>query len=141
MTDRIAATHITPRFQAMLIGGFAFVALFLAAMGLYGSLAQAVRWRQKEIGVRMALGADRPVLLRMVLREGMRLSMAGLLLGLLATIALSRVLASLLYGIEPTDPATLFAVASILTLVSVAACLAPARRATAVDPVRVLKSE
>jgi len=141
MSDRIAATHVTPRFQAMLIGSFASVALFLAAMGLYGSLAQAVRWRQREIGVRMALGADRPALLRMVLRDGMRLSGAGLLVGLFATVAMSRVLASLLYDIEPTDPATLLVVATILILVSVAASLAPARRATAVDPVRVLKSE
>ncbi|MEX1257789.1 MAG: ADOP family duplicated permease [Gemmatimonadota bacterium] len=141
MSDRIAATHVTPRFQAMLIGGFAFVAVFLAAMGLYGSLAQSVRWRQKEIGIRMALGADRESVLSLVLKDGLRLALAGLAVGMAVTLASSRVLASQLYEIEPTDPVTLLGVAIVLTLVSVAACLAPARRATSVDPVRVLKSE
>jgi hypothetical protein len=141
MSDRIAATHVTPRFQALLIGGFALVALFLAAMGLYGSLAQTVRWRQKEIGVRMALGADRGSVVTLVLSDGLSLALAGLGLGMIVTLASSRVLASQLYEIQPTDPLTLFAVAVILTLVCAAACLAPARRATAVDPVRVLKSE
>ncbi|MGE0158494.1 MAG: ADOP family duplicated permease [Gemmatimonadales bacterium] len=141
MGDRIAGTEITPRFQAMLIGSFAFVALLLAAVGLHGSLAHTVRRRQRELGVRMALGADRASVLRMVMRQGMRLSAVGLVLGLVGTLALTRVLASFLFDMQPWDPPTLLAVAAVLLLVCAAACLAPARRATAVDPVKVLQAE
>ena len=141
LRDRMAATRTTPLFQAMLIGAFALVAMLLAAAGLYGSLTHSVGRRQRELGVRMALGADRARVLRMVLSQGMRVSMAGLTLGMIATLFLARVLTSLLYGVEPNDPATLLMVGTVLVLVSAAACLAPARRATAVDLVTVLKAE
>ncbi len=141
LRDRMAATRTTPRFQAMLIGAFALVAMLLAAAGLYGSLTHSVGRRQRELGIRMALGADSAGVLRMVLSQGMRLSMAGLALGMIATLFFTRVLAGFLYGVEPNDPATLLMVGGVLLLVSVGACLAPARRATAVDPVAVLKAE
>jgi ABC-type antimicrobial peptide transport system permease subunit len=141
MADRAGVAQITPRFQSMLIGTFAFVALLLAAAGLHGSLAHTVRRRQRELGIRMALGADRASVLHMVMRQGMRLSVIGLGLGLLGTLAMSRVLASFLFDMQPWDPPTLFGTAVILLLVCAAACFAPARRATAVDPVRVLQAE
>jgi predicted permease len=141
MRERIALTQITPRFQTLLIGAFAVVAMLLAAAGLHGSLAHAVRRRQRELGVRIALGADRGSVLRMVLAQGMRVSLLGLAVGIGGTLALSRVLAAFLYDMEPYDPFTLLGVAAVLILVSVVACLAPARRATAVDPVRVLGAE
>ncbi len=97
--------------------------------------------RQRELGIRMALGADRAGVLRMVLGQGMRLSLVGLAFGLIATLLSTRVLAGFLYGVEPNDPVTLLLVGAVLVLVSIAACLAPARRATAVDPVSVLKAE
>ncbi len=125
----------------MLTGAFALVAMLLASAGLYGSLAHSVGRRQRELGIRMALGADRAGVLRMVLSQGMRLSMLGLGVGMIATLLSTRVLAGFLYGVEPNDPATLLMVGAVFVLVSAAACLAPARRATAVDPVRVLKAE
>ncbi len=125
----------------MLIGAFALVATLLAAAGLYGSLAHSVGRRQRELGIRMALGADRASVLGMVVGQGMRLAMAGLVVGMLATLLSTRVLASFLYGVEPNDPATLLMVGAVLVLVSAVACLAPARRATAVNPVAVLKAE
>lgn len=141
MTDRASLARGTPRFQAMLIGAFAIVALVLAAVGLHGSLAHSVRPRHRELGVRMALGADRASVLRMVLSQGMRVAGVGLLLGLVGTLALSRVLASFLFGVRPYDPLTLAGMAVVLLLVSLTACLVPARRATSVDPVRVLQAE
>jgi ABC-type antimicrobial peptide transport system permease subunit len=115
--------------------------MLLAAMGLYGSLAETVRRRRRELGIRMALGADSGALMRMVTGQGLRLSSAGLALGLAATLALSRVLESFLYGLEPYDPLTLGLVGALLLCVSAVACLAPARRATTVNPVTVLKTE
>jgi putative ABC transport system permease protein len=141
MEDRMLESRASPRFQAALIGAFALVAMLLAAVGLHGSLAHAVRRRQRELGVRIALGADRGSVIRMVLSQGLRVSAVGLAIGIAGTMALSRVLRSFLYGVAPYDPLTLTGVAVVLMLVSAAACLAPARRATAVDPVRVLSAE
>jgi predicted permease len=141
MADRAGVTQITPRFQSMLIGTFALVALLLAAAGLHGSLAHMVQRRQRELGVRMALGADRSSVLWMVMRQGMHLSAIGLALGLLGSLAMSRVLASLLFDTQPWDPPTLLGMAVFLLLVCAVACFAPARRATAVDPVKVLQAE
>jgi putative ABC transport system permease protein len=141
MAGRVGVAQITPRFQSMLIGTFALVALLLAAAGLHGSLAHTVRRRQRELGVRMALGADRSSVLRMVMGQGMRISVIGLALGLLGSMALSRVLASFLFDMQPWDPPTLLGMAVILLLVCAAACLAPARRATRVDPMKVLQAE
>ena len=141
MDARMAASRTTPRFHAMLIGAFALVALFLAAAGLYGALAHGVRRRQRELGIRVALGAERRGLIWMVLRQGLTLAGLGLALGLGAALAFSRVLTGFLYGIGPHDPWTLVGVAVALGLVSVAACILPAYRATGVDPVGVLKAD
>jgi putative ABC transport system permease protein len=141
MAERIAVTHITPRFQAMLIGAFAGVALLLAAVGLHGSLAHMVRTRQRELGLRMALGADRSAVIGMVMRKGMTLAVVGLTVGLVGALALTRVIASFLYGIQPYGPLTLTSVALVLLIVCGLACLLPARRATALDPVRVLQGD
>ena len=141
LEDRMSATRTAPLFRTLLIGTFGGVALLLAAMGLYGSLAESVGRRRREIGIRMALGADAAAVLRMVTGQGMRLSLSGLALGLVATVALSRVLASFLYDLEPFDPLTLGVVAMVFVGVSAIACLGPARRATSVDPVTVLNAE
>jgi putative ABC transport system permease protein len=141
MERRMARTRATPRFQTALIGAFAAVATLLAAVGLHGSLSHMVRRRRRELGVRVALGADRASLLRMVLGQGLRVALTGLALGLVGTLALSRVLAGFLFGMTPHDPGTLLVVSGVLTLVAVIACLTPARAATAVDPVSVLNSE
>jgi predicted permease len=141
MVSIMSETRATPRFQTFLIGAFAAVALLLAATGLHGTLAHSVRRRQRELGVRMALGADRRSVLLLVLAQGLRVSLVGLALGVTGTLALSRVLASFLYDMEPYDPVTLFGVAAVLVGVSALACFVPARRATAVDPVRVLQAE
>lgn len=141
MAAHISVARATPRFQAMLIGAFALVAILLAAAGLYGSLARAVGRRRRELGVRMALGADRAGVLRMVLGEGMRVSMAGLVIGMIGTLVFTRLLAGLLFEVKPNDPATLLVVCLAFALVSAAASLGPARKATAVDPVTVLKGD
>ena len=141
MRDRMSATRTTPLFQAMLIAAFALIALMLAAAGLYGSLAHSVGRRQRELGVRMALGADRRGVLWMILGQGMRVSMAGLAVGMICALLFTRVLSGLLYGVQPHDPGTLVMVGTVLVLVSAVACVAPARRATAVDPASVLKAE
>ena len=141
MEDRMAETRATPRFQTFLIGTFAGVAMLLAVAGLHASLAHTVRRRQRELGVRIALGADRGSVLRMVLSQGLRVAVVGLTIGIVGTLAMSGLLEAFLYGMEPYDPLTLAGVALVLMLVSVAACLAPARRATTVDPVEVLGAE
>jgi putative ABC transport system permease protein len=141
MGSLMAETRATPRFQTLLIGVFAAVAMVLAAAGLHGTLSHSVRRRQRELGVRMALGADRASVVRMVISQGMRVAVVGLLLGLAGTLALSRVLASFLFGMKPYDPLTLAGMAIVLLIVSLIACLVPARRATSVDPVRVLQAE
>lgn len=138
---RMSASRTTPRFQAMLLGAFALVAMLLAAAGLYGSLSHTVGRRQRELGVRMALGAARSGVLWMVLRQGMRVSAGGLVLGIALALGTTRILASFLYEVEPTDPVTLVGVAAVLLLVSAAACVLPARRATGVNPVDVLRAE
>jgi len=141
MRDRMSASRTDPRFQAMLIGAFAGIALLLAAAGLYGSLSHAVGRRRREMGVRMALGARRRGVLGLVVREGLTVALGGLAVGLFSTLWATRVLTDLLFGVEPNDPLTLLGVALVLTGVSLLACLLPARRATAVDPVEVLRAE
>ena len=141
MRDRMSASRTNPRFQAMLIGAFAVIALLLASAGLYGSLSHAVGRRKREMGVRMALGAERRGVLGLVVREGLKVALGGLALGLIGTFWATRVLTDFLFGVEPNDPLTLAGVALVLGTVSLLACLLPARRATAVDPVEVLRAE
>ena len=141
MRDRMAATRTDPRFQTLLIGVFAAVALLLAAAGLYGALSHAVGRRRREIGVRLALGAAQRGVWALVLRDGLRVTIGGLALGLVGALATSRVLVDQLFEVEPHDPVTLMRVAGILLSVSVIASLLPAWRAMAVDPVETLREE
>ena len=128
-------------FVLTLLGIFGVVALLLAAVGVYGVTAQAARRRTQEIGIRMALGARSADVLGMMLRHGLAVVGVGLLAGLAVALLATRALGTLLYGVEPTDPATLAAVVALLAGVATAACYIPARRATAVDPVRSLRAD
>ncbi len=140
--EQMLSTSVAPRkFNMMLLGIFAGVALVLAAVGLYGVMSYSVSWRTQEIGIRMALGAKRTDVLRMVVRQGMTMTLIGLTLGLVGVIALSRVMVGLLYGVSPTDPLTFAGVSIVLLVVALLACLIPARRATRVDPIVALRSE
>lgn len=130
-----------PRFQARVLALFSLLALLLAALGLYGVLASSVLERRFEIGVRMALGADRASVVRMVLRRSVWLTAVGVLLGLAGAVALTRVLETLLYNVAPTDAPTFAAATIVLMAVAFAAALQPARRASAVDPVVALRAE
>jgi len=129
------------RLGMFLLGVFAAIATVLAAVGIYGVMAYAVTHRSHEIGIRMALGAERRDVLRMVVADGMRLAGIGLILGIAASIFVTRYLESQLYGVKPTDPLTFAGVAGGLTLVTIAACYFPARRATRVDPLVALRYE
>jgi len=141
MDDRMGAARATPRFQSALISAFALVAVLLAAAGLYSSLSHWVGRRQRELGLRMALGADRGDVQRMVLGQGLGVALVGLLLGVAGALASGRALSGLLYGVSPYDPMLLFVAGIMLLFVAVLASYAPARRATSVDPVTVLNSQ
>jgi putative ABC transport system permease protein len=130
-----------PRFIAFLVLIFAIVALTLAAIGTYGVLAYTVELRTQEIGVRMALGAQAAQVLRMVLAQGAWMVGSGLVLGVLGALALRRALASVLFGVAPTDPAIFAAVLAILALVGLFACYLPAQRAMRVDPLVALRRD
>ena len=130
-----------PRTAAMLVGVYGLLALVLAAIGLYASMAYVVSRRTREIGIRMALGAPAMLVLRKVLREALQLAAIGAVLGLLLAIPAGKVLRSQLYGVSPGDPVTLIAVPIVLVLVTIIAALVPARRASHVDPVIALRTE
>ncbi|MGC2803386.1 MAG: FtsX-like permease family protein, partial [Candidatus Acidiferrum sp.] len=130
-----------PRLNLMLLVAFAAIALVLAAVGIYGVMAYTVTQRTHEIGIRMAMGAQTGDVLKQVLTEGARLAAIGLALGLAGSLAATRLIATMLFGVKPTDPLTFAAVAVILASVSLAACYIPARRATRVDPLVALRYE
>ena len=137
----VSRSVVARRQMFTLLGLFAVVALGLAALGLYGVLAHAVALRRNEIGIRMALGAQRRDVLRLILRNGMRLTLVGVVLGLAGAFALTRVLRNQLYQVGTTDPITFAAVALLLVMVALLACVIPARRASRVDPMEALRSE
>jgi ABC-type antimicrobial peptide transport system permease subunit len=141
MAERIDQSVAPRRLNLVLFGIFAGLALVLAALGLYGVVAYAASQRTQEFGIRMALGARSADVLRLVLGQGMKLALAGVGLGIMATLALGRLLTALLFGVQPTDPWILAAVALVLAAVAMAACWLPARRATRVAPVDALRGE
>ena len=141
LSDVIGETLAPERMVGWLAAGLGFVALLLTSVGLYGVLAYAVARRTAEFGIRMALGAGRASVLRMVMKEGMALAGIGLAIGLGGSLALGRLAASLLFGVEPRDALSLAAAAVVLLVVAAAACYGPARRATSVAPVTALKYE
>jgi len=141
MDQLIQGSLAQPRFNAALLAAFAGLALILAMVGLYGVIAYSVSQRTREIGVRMALGAQRADIFRNVLAHGMTLTLAGIVAGLGAALALAGFLSGLLYGISALDPATYAGVTTVVILVALAACYLPARRATLVDPMVALRAE
>jgi len=137
----VARSLTRDRFSALILGAFGCLALILAAVGVYGVIAYSVAQRTHEIGVRMALGAQGADVVWLALRQGLRLVIIGLAIGLLISAVATRVLATVLFGISPTDPLTFSAIASLLGLVALLACWIPARRATKVDPLVALRCE
>jgi predicted permease len=130
-----------PRFAMLLLASFGVLALVLASIGLYGVISYSVTQRTQEIGIRMALGAGRSSVFRMVLSQGARLAGLGIAIGLLAALALTRVMASFLFGVQPTDPLTFVVVSTLLVGTALLACYLPARRATRVDPMIALRHD
>ncbi len=129
------------RFTMLLLGSFAALALLLAVIGVHGVLSYAVEQRRREMGIRMALGAQRSVVLGMVVRQGMGLSLAGIVLGVLGALAVTRLLGALLFGVTPTDFGTFALVVVAITIVAALASFFPARAATSIDPAASLRAE
>jgi putative ABC transport system permease protein len=129
------------RFLLFLVGLFAAAALALAAIGLYGVVAFSVTRRTQEIGIRMSIGAQRSDVLRLILGEGARMAALGVVIGIAASMAITRLMSSLLFGISATDPVTFVCVAVLLSLVALLASYIPARRAMRVDPIVALRYE
>ena len=141
MNDVITQSVSSQRFNMFLLACFAGLALVLAAVGIYSVLSYTVRRRVREIGIRIALGASRQDVVRMILTDGLKPILLGVALGLAAALALSRVVSSLIYGVRATDPLTFAAVALLLLMVGIFATMIPAYRATRIEPVRILREE
>ncbi|MFY9550958.1 MAG: FtsX-like permease family protein, partial [Thermoanaerobaculia bacterium] len=141
MTQTVYESVAQPRFRATLLALFGAAALLLAVLGIYGVISYSVGRRTREVGIRIALGAQGRDVLRMVLLEGLALSAAGLAVGLGGALVLTRFLSSLLFEVSPLDPSTYSAVAASLLATGLLACWIPARRATRIDPVLALRQE
>jgi putative ABC transport system permease protein len=140
MVDVIAQSVATPRLNMLLLAVFAALALALSAIGIYGVVAHSVAQRTHEIGVRVAIGAERIDVVILIVKEAVVIAGAGVALGVIAAVLLSNVMRSLLFGVTPRDPLTFAAGAGTLLLVALAASAIPARRAARVEPVRALRS-
>jgi putative ABC transport system permease protein len=141
MDAYVEQSMASTRFALVLIAAFAIIAALLACVGLYGVLATTVRQRTTELGVRLALGASRASVFRLVVGEGLSLTAFGLVAGLAGAFAVTRVMQSMLVGIAPTDPLTFGAVALLFVVVAALACWFPARRAAALDPMNALRQD
>lgn len=141
LDDARSEALASPRLTTILLGLFAIMALAITSAGVGGVIALAVSQRTHEIGIRMALGASRGKVLWMILRQGLGLVGAGLLAGLAGSLALTRLMATLLFGVEPTDVLTFLGVSAVILTVAALACFVPARRATSIDPISALRSE
>jgi putative ABC transport system permease protein len=141
MSDRVSNSIARPRYNATLLSLFALLALILAAVGIYGVISYSVSQRTHEIGIRMALGAQRRDVLKLVIGRGMLLALIGVATGLGAAFALTRVISTLLFGVSAIDLATFVVITLLLTTVALLACWIPARRATKVDPIVALRCE
>jgi predicted permease len=138
--DDVASTALSqPRFVTFLLALFAATALTLAAVGIYGTISLLVSERTQEMGIRLALGADKPSILKLVLGQGMLLTATGLALGIVGAVVLTRTLSGLVYGVGTLDPLTFIAVPALLCVVSLVACFLPARRAASVDPLITMR--
>jgi putative ABC transport system permease protein len=141
MEQRLSQSIAPQRFVALLLSLFATLALIQALIGIYGVMSYAVTQRRQELGIRMALGAHPGDILSLVLRRGMKLTLIGMALGLMGAVASTRLLRDMLFGIKPIDPLTFAAMTLLVMCISLVACFLPARRATKVDPMNVLRSE
>jgi len=141
LDEVIAGSISTQRFSMYLLGAFAAIALLLASLGIYGVISYLVGQRTHELGVRIALGAQRADIVRLVLGHGLRMALAGVAIGLLAAFFLTRLMTKMLFGVSATDPLTFAAIALLLTCIALFACYIPARRATKVDPLDALRTE
>jgi ABC-type antimicrobial peptide transport system permease subunit len=141
MTEIVAAALAARRFSLLLIGSFAGTAIFLAAAGLYAVIAYGIQQRTREIGVRLALGATRAAILRMIFREGGILLLAGIAVGLAVALAMAKLIAGQMYGVSERDPLSFAVVSLVLAAISLLGCGIAARRATEVDPIEALRAE
>jgi putative ABC transport system permease protein len=140
--EQVLSLSVTDwRFRTVLLALFGALAVFIAAIGIYGVISYSVAQRTQEMGVRIALGAARRDVMKLVVGQGLRLALAGIAIGLVGALALTRFLASLLFEVKPTDPLTFVGVCLTLTAVAVLASYLPARRATKVDPIVALRYE
>ncbi len=140
MEQRLTDSLAKPRLYAVVLGGFAGFALLIAGIGLFGVLSYSVAQRTREIGVRAALGARPADIVRLVVGQGLAVTLAGAAIGIAAAYLLARFISTLLFGVEAHDPLTFVLVPAVLVVVSLAACYWPARRAASIDPLRAMRS-